>query len=168
MPDLKYGPNIKPYQRILYSDFIQFLYDTFGMKFPIKIRKIKTKKNVAGSIDLGSALAGKNEITLSSDLGVHMVFAMIAHEATHLHQVARGDLGYNQDTRMVTWKGKDYISVSDLNKMGYGKEYMSLPWEVEAWKNQKTLGRAYTDSNRIMELKGQDKLLDMIIASGGL
>lgn len=56
--------------------------------------------------------------------------AVIAHEMIHLEQYERGDLAFNPNTGAVTWKGKAYSASS---------EYMSRPWEVEAFRRQKDL-----------------------------
>lgn len=171
MASVKFGPNVKNYERVIIDDFVKFLFEKWNTEFPLKVTRVKTKKNVSGSMDLVSALKGDNIVKLSRDVGIHLGLAMIAHEATHVHQCVRGDLDYNRDTNMIVWKGEDVISVPELNSLSTDKDYeryLNLPWEIESHENQKRLGKEYTNSGRVMELKGKDPTLDMIITAGGL
>lgn len=74
----------------------------------------------------------------------HHLLEMIAHEMVHLKQFAKGELFQYTIKRGARWFNT-YFNVS----ISYAdKEYLHLPWEVEAYGMQKALAHIYvTDYN---------------------
>lgn len=58
----------------------------------------------------------------------------VAHEATHLMQIASGRLALHPEK--VVWEGVEYPSYSNGSDPTRVLEYLSYPWELEAYRNQ--------------------------------
>lgn len=79
--------------------------------------------------------------------GYQCAFETIAHEITHIKQLITGKLSYinNYESEYeIMWEGINYtkemfraIRIYHLN--GDLKEYKKLPWEAEAYVNEKEL-----------------------------
>lgn len=61
----------------------------------------------------------------------------LTHEMVHVKQYARGETK-DVNTFTKSWKGEDYIAAYSTVD-----EYMSLPWEKEAYELQESLCSAY-------------------------
>tara|TARA_R110000772_G_scaffold55472_15_gene126602 strand:+ start:1088 stop:1495 length:408 start_codon:yes stop_codon:yes gene_type:complete len=59
---------------------------------------------------------------------------VISHEMIHVHQMVRGDLVFDHDNMIFTWKGDKY-NRKRLDTMSY----YDRPWEDEAKKLEKKL-----------------------------
>ena len=91
-------------------------------KFPTPIVNVEFEEDdVIGRADKrGNILINKN-IT-DSDL----ITETINHENVQIHQMARGDLDY--DEKAMYWKGKKYLRSS------FDEGDKTLPWEAPAYK----------------------------------
>ena len=58
----------------------------------------------------------------------------VAHEATHLKQIASGRLALHPEK--VVWEGVEYHSHSNGSDPTRILEYLNYPWEVEAYRTQ--------------------------------
>jgi len=157
---------LKPYEKILYNTYVDFLNDYFNVNLNIDISFRKpSNKLYFGYIDLVGVSNGKYKIIVEM---THMsaLISKIGHEFTHLVQGYKGTLGYSKDQKYVTWKGADYISVKDLGKITNLDEYKKLPWETEAYHIQDIILDKFVKSKYYKSLKGKDANLDMILQIG--
>lgn len=71
-------------------------------------------------------------ITIDRSLSRKDTLLALAHEMIHVKQYAKGELkDLTRPARVTKWKGQKYIS-EEIN-------YWDLPWEQEAYKNEKPL-----------------------------
>jgi hypothetical protein len=92
----------------------------------------------------------------------------ISHELTHIKQVYFDQLGLSDNGTYLTWIGDDFISINELNIIvrNYDmKKYKELPWEKEAYDNQKILPKIIKESDEFKKLKGINNTLDFLIDS---
>ena len=83
------------------------------------------------------------------------------HEFTHIKQKLKGELELLEET--IMWKNKPFFTKTEYRKLS-PKEYVNLPWEVEADKNVDLISDFYK-SPYFKNLKGQNPTLDFIIDS---
>lgn len=107
-----------------------------GVNCGITLRKIDhVTKNTYG---FAAEILGSQHICIMKDCPDSMLPTIIAHEMVHVHQMFRGDLIFDYDNMIFTWKGKKYFK-EDLDLM----EYYDRPWEAEAKKLEKKLAQDF-------------------------
>lgn len=84
-----------------------------------KPAELGTDDAIAAAHDLGMGYV----VSLSADLDVKELAVSLCHELVHIKQMATGKLSGQ------TWCGKDHSAT----------EYLSLPWEIQAYQMQELL-----------------------------
>lgn len=157
---------LKPYETLMVKSVVAFMMDKFGFKAKIIVKK-KDKVGLIGDISLSSTSVDGNKFYLhfNPNQSYERIITAMIHELTHVKQVSKKELLPNKDYTSIMWKGKDYITVKDYNKLMKSNvgEYMKLPWEMEANKNMRSLYPQFINSKYWKELKGKDTTLDYII-----
>lgn len=59
------------------------------------------------------------------------ILLALSHEMIHANQKARGDFEFDSERKLFLWKNRIY------NKKDCGRIYPNLPWEQEAYRDQK-------------------------------
>lgn len=76
------------------------------------------------------------EIRLDSNASPREILQTLCHEMIHIKQFATGE--FKMGMAKSRWQGRNIVH-NDL-------DYKQLPWEVEAFKNEKKLYRAWRNS----------------------
>lgn len=157
---------MKPYEKMIVNSVISFMNDLYKFDSKIIVKK-KDKVGLIGDISLSSTSVDGNKFYLhfNPNQSYQRIIQSMIHELTHVKQVSKKELLPNKDYTSIMWKGKEYITAKDYNKLMKSNvsEYMKLPWEVEANKNMKELYPKFINSKYWKELKGKDTTLDYII-----
>lgn len=74
-------------------------------------------------------------IRIDSSQSKSMQMRTLAHEIIHVKQFARGELFDYLQSDKIRWKRKKYNMKSKMLL----RDYMKLPWEVEAYKYEKII-----------------------------
>ena len=159
---------LKPYEKLLYGAYIEFLKDYYKVNkdITLSIRK-PTGKAMFGFIDLMALREGKYKVIIQGGYGA---LEHIGHEFTHIAQYDRGDFDCTDDYKMLIWKNKEYMSIKEYSSI-QGKDfekYKKIPWEAEAYKQQEILPDLFKKSKFLEELKGKDVNLDFLIDNDAL
>lgn len=79
---------------------------------------------------------GQHQLELQSDLIEEDLATVVFHEMVHVRQTERGQM---KDRGIIkVWEDVEYISMFSTTD-----EYMSLPWEAEAYELQEKLYNEY-------------------------
>jgi len=161
----KSSTKLKPYERLLYKTYMEFLQKEFNTNIDISVsfRKMNVKNTKFGYIDIVGIANKKYKIVVENN--IFRVLNSLAHEFTHIVQVMDKRLNYGFDKdkiKYVTWKNKNFISVDEYSKFTSDdwNIYKNLPWEKEAIANQKSYPKLFKKSELYAKLKGKDKNLD--------
>jgi len=129
---------MKPYEALMVKSVVSFMMDKYNFNSKIIVKK-KDKTGLIGDISLNSNSVNK--------------------------QVSKKELLPNKDYSAILWKGKEYITAKDYNNLmkSNPKEYVKLPWEIEANNNMNNLYSTFINSKYWKDLKGKDTTLDYII-----
>lgn len=158
---------LKPYEKLLYNTYIDFINNYFNVNIKVEISFRKPSgKLYFGYIDLIGLSNGKYKIIVEHTLSD--ILAKIGHEFTHLVQYKNGKLGFTEDHKTVTWNGVDYITVKDLGKITKLHEYKKLPWEEEAYEVQAKIVKEFMKSSHFKEIEGKDPNIDFLISNNAL
>lgn len=157
---------INPHEKLLVNAIISFMMDVFKFDAKIIVKK-KDKVGLIGDISLSPNSVDNNKFYLNfnPNQSYRLIIQSMIHELTHVKQVSRKELLPNSDYTAILWRGKEYISVKEYNKLMKSNinSYMKLPWEVEANKNMKLLYPKFIQSRYWKDLIGTDSTLDYII-----
>lgn len=157
---------LKSYETLMVKSVVLFMMDKFNFKAKIIIKK-KESVGMIGDISLSSTSVDGNKFYLhfNPNQSYQRIIQTMIHELTHVKQVSKKELLPNKDYTTIMWKGKEYITAKDYNKLMKSNigEYMKLPWEVEAVSNMKSLYSQFINSKYWTGLKGKDTTLDYII-----
>lgn len=157
---------LKPYESLMVKSVVAFMMDKYNFNSKIIIKK-KERVGLIGDISLSSTSVDGNKFYLhfNPNQSYQRIIQTMIHELTHVKQVSKKELLPNKDYTAILWKGKEYITAKDYNKLMKSNpaEYMKLPWEVEAVSNMKTLYSQFIKSKHWLGLKGKDSTLDYII-----
>lgn len=88
---------------------------------PLRVKELDENSYVVPSIN--SFIIYVNEKYLREDKITNFVIRMFIHEMWHIKQMIDGDLSFNFDHTIATWKGKEYTK--EIN-------HKERPWEIEA------------------------------------
>ena len=81
-------------------------------------------------------------ITINPDMADDPIEQTLAHEMVHVKQYAKGELkDLLSYPDLVVWQGSRRHCDND------GADYMSLPWEIEAFDKERTLYLEYMSNN---------------------
>jgi len=161
--------NINTNIAILYEEVSKiYIKKLFGNdNINVTISLVKMKKNTIGHIILNEIINKKKfKIKINKDNGIIYNFGSIAHELTHVKQVYFNELGLSKDGMYIIWMGENYISVSEYNNIIKNNDivkYKSLPWELEAYKNQKEMSNSVKNSGELEHLKNVNTTLSFIV-----
>lgn len=145
---------IKDYQKLLYTNLLDFLNDYFKVNLNITlIIKSPSKEVSFGYIDLIEATKGNYKIMVEEQLNI---LSEISHEFTHLVQIKRWRLSYSKAKDYITWLWKKYISLVELDKIDNIIDHQKLPWENEAYKIQDIIVQEYLKSSDFIKIKNKD------------
>ena len=115
-----------------------------------------TNKKFIGFIDLLKVLKGDNTIKVNKNASPEFIVKAIAHEITHIKQIHKNELNVTEgNAPAFIWKGKEIISYKGYNKLiklAKVKEYRSLPWEKEAFDNEKNFPIKFFNSKEYKDL----------------
>ena len=157
---------LKPYESLMVKSVVSFMMEKYGFNAKIIVKK-KERVGLIGDISLSSTSVDGNKFYLNfnPNQSYQRIIQTMIHELTHVKQVSKGELLPNKDYTAILWKGKEYITAKDYNKLMKSSpaEYMKLPWEVEAVSNMKSLYPQFIKSKHWLGLKGKDATLDYII-----
>ena len=157
---------LKTHEKLIANAVTEFMTTQFNFKAKIIVKK-KDNNALIGDISLTNASVNNNKFTVhyNPNQSYRGIIKSLIHELTHVKQVTKKELQPNKEWNAIVWKGKDFISVRDYNKLmkkGFS-EYKKLPWEEEAYSNMDKLYSVFTSSNYWTGLKGKDETLDYII-----
>jgi YesN/AraC family two-component response regulator len=157
---------MKPYEALMVKSVVSFMMDKYNFNSKIIVKK-KDKTGLIGDISLNSNSVNNNKFYLhfNPNQSYKRIIQSMIHELTHVKQVAKKELLPNKDYTSILWKGKEYITAKDYNKLmkSNPKEYVKLPWEIEANNNMNNLYSTFINSKYWKDLKGKDTTLDYII-----
>jgi hypothetical protein len=157
---------LKPHEKLIVNSVVSFMKAKFGINPKIIVKK-KEKAGLIGDISLSdtSVKGGKFYLHFNPNQSYKRIIHSMIHELTHVKQVSKGELLPNTDYTSILWKGKEYITVKDYNKLMKKSptEYIKLPWEVEAIRNMKELYPQFIQSKYWKGLSGKDDTLDYIM-----
>jgi len=94
----------------------------------------------------GYCLARDNrefEIQIDKTLRGDDFITAITHEMVHVKQHAKGELKDTDQLVLKKWKGEEFIAMYSTVD-----EYMSLPWEEEAYRMQEELLESFKQSKK--------------------
>lgn len=114
---------------------------------PISLIFKQVKKNEIGYVNFSQSIKGKHSIILDKNASYVFSLGTIAHEITHIAQIKNKILEIKDN--IFFWEGEQSISVNEYNiivKYYQIDKYVNLPWEIEAYSNQKTLPQEYLNS----------------------
>ena len=124
---------LKPYEALMVKSVVAFMMDKYNFKAKIIVKK-KEKVGLIGDISLSSTSVDGNKFYLhfNPNQSYTRIIQTMIHELTHVKQVSKKELLPNKDYNAILWKGKEYITAKDYNKLmkSNPSEYMKLPWEV--------------------------------------
>ena len=83
-------------------------------------------------------IMGSHYVCIFNDCPDEALGKVISHELIHVWQTLRGDLSFDYDNMIFTWKGEQY-NQAKLDTM----EYYDRPWEAEAKKLEKNLAENF-------------------------
>lgn len=158
---------VKPHEKLLIDAVINFFKNQWNFKAKVIVKK-KDNDNQIGDISLSDAAVNRHKFTLHFNPNQSTLYLIktLIHELTHINQVVKGELRPNDTWDKILWKDDFSITLKEFRKTTKNfKEYSNLPWEVEAYKNQKdkSLLNKLLRSSYWKELKGKDATLDFII-----
>lgn len=144
----------KPRQK-LYDSAIDFFKKQLSISKNVNIVfKDAGKSNSFGHYDF------KNKIVVD-DASLIMTIQYLAHELTHVKQDEYGDLEVKNG--MMLWKGEEILSKKDYDKNKDYNLHAKLPWEAEAYTNQKSLPQLYYKSKEFVEVMNSDPTLKYML-----
>jgi hypothetical protein len=150
---------LKPYEKLLYNTYIEFLKDYYNVNHDISISFRKpNSKAYFGYIDLIALKAGKYKIAVENI--PYGILGKIGHEFTHIAQYHRGDFDYTKDEKSLLWKGKEFITVKEYSKITDLSIHKKLPWEKEAYEMQEKLPNLFQKSKFLEDIIGKNATLD--------
>lgn len=158
------------------TSVIDFYFEKYGLKGSnTRVVITKIKQGLGGYIDI-SKLSDNNKdnITLKIDktLSLSGMIRFISHELTHAKQILNNELWYSSEG--FYWKGEFYMTIKDYNKILNKArksreglyEYIRLPWEVEAHRNEKSGTEDFKNSMQYQSLRDNDDInINMILDS---
>jgi hypothetical protein len=157
---------MKPYEALIVKAVVSFMMDKYSFNAKIIVKK-KDKAGIIGDISLNSNSVnnGKFYLHFNPNQSYKRIIQSMLHELTHVKQVAKKELLPNKDYTAILWKGKEYVTAKDYNKLMKSDiaSYMKLPWEIEANTNMTNLYSTFINSKYWKNLKGKDVNLDYII-----
>ena len=140
---------LKPHESLIVKSVVSFMTDKFGINPKIIVKK-KEKTGLIGDISLNSNSVNNNKFYLhfNPNQSYKRIIQSMIHELTHVKQVSKNELLPNKYYITILWKGKEYITVKDYNKLMKldVTSYVKLPWEVEANQNMKSLYSTFINS----------------------
>ena len=123
------------------TEISDFFIQELNISVKVKVSFKKMGVRQYGHMALAVGQQDNFTIDINDAASFKFWISALAHELTHVAQVARGDLSL-KDTESVVWKGKEF-SIADYLSHGDDPdkytEYKTHPWEVEAFANQKRL-----------------------------
>ena len=157
---------LKPYEKVMVNSVVQFMMDKYKFKAKIIVKK-KDSGRMIGDISLSPNSVDNHKFYLHfnpTQKPKRIIQAMI-HELIHVKQVVKGELLPNKEYTTILWKGKEFITAKEYNKIMKTDipAYVKLPWEVEAMKAENGLYPIFTNSSYWKELRGKDMNLDKIM-----
>jgi len=150
---------------LLYNALFNYCRDRLSIDddaiIELRIRKATTSdssRTSAGGINLS---LDRNLINVDEG-SPDLTMKRIIHEFTHLKQKLNGELKIEGGT--ILWKNKPFITMNKYRRIAakQSKEYLEMPWEIEAYKNMNLISDFY-GSSYFTDLKGQNKKLDYIM-----
>jgi hypothetical protein len=157
---------MKPHESLIVKSVVAFMVDIYKFNANIIVKK-KDKVGLIGDISLSSTSVDRNKFYLhfNPNQSYQRIIQSMIHELTHVKQVSKKELLPNKDYTSILWKGKEYITTNDYNKLMKKSptEYMKLPWEVEANYNMRGLYTQFLNSKWWKDLRGKDQTLDYIM-----
>ncbi len=84
-------------------------------------------------------------VVLDSTMGRKLSLQTLAHEIVHVAQYLNGKIKHRKSngTMKVYWKRKKILDDKKEEDFLTSDEYFALPWEVEAYRLQTRVSRAY-------------------------
>jgi len=168
-PDLA----LKPHEKLLVGSVTEFMRNKFGISAKIIVKKVSgmagaKPSHIIGDVPLSTNSVNNNKfyVHFSALLSYRYQIEVLFHELTHVKQISKKELGPDADWKNVQWKGKDYISAKDYNKVLRSKDfktYVSFPWEIEARRNEESLLPIFLKSKELKSTLGKDPNWDYII-----
>ena len=107
-----------------------------GIDMPVTIRFMDYDS--PDKYGFAAKIMGSHYVCIFNDCPDTELGKVISHELVHVWQDVRGDLSFDYDNMIFTWKGKTYDQ-DLLDKM----EYHDRPWEEEAKKLENKLAQDF-------------------------
>jgi hypothetical protein len=146
------------------NNFVEYCKEKLNIDKDIKINVItkqttnsnRLSNQLFGYVDLLKVQNnGINEIVLNNidNVGLNIVLTYIAHEITHIKQIINKELQISNCYKYFYWNNKKLISLNVYKNYAKTKgieKYMQLPFESEAYNNQKELIKDYKYKNEML------------------
>jgi predicted GNAT family N-acyltransferase len=163
-------PNkVEPAEKILFDSLIKFMQKSLGFSAKIIIKRSRpsSKSGASAWILIGPKPPKTFIIQYNPNKSYSNILQQIIHELTHVKQVVKNELKSTDDVKSVIWDGKVFISAKDLINMMKKdfNQYKNLPWEKEAYGNQKKYYDMFLKSQEFKNLVDKDSNLNNIISN---
>ena len=160
---------VQTHEKLIIQTVIKFMNAKFGINPKITVKK-KNSTTLIGDVIMNTNSLYNNKFTVhfNPKMSYVTIIQALFHELTHVKQMSKGELGANSNWDAITWMGKEYITVTDYNKLlkgGKRDAYVKLPWEVEAIKNQhdSSLFNQWLKSPFVSKIRNKDVNVDFIL-----
>jgi len=147
---------IKPFEKVLYNNFIEFLNNEHNKNIKIELKIIKPSHSHAfGFIDFHSIIKKKYRIQVEYQLAG--LLKRIAHEYIHIVQIIDKKLEISEDLFYLKWNNIQY-SIEEYKNISDYSEHKKMPWEKEAYKQQDILFEKYLKSEYFDKIKNDPNI----------
>lgn len=156
--------NLKPFEKMLVIAIVDFMKRKMDMNPQISVKRGKGGDNYGDvSLNKDSIHNGKFTLTFNPNLGYTMLIRALIHELTHIKQISKGELKSNGTYDTIIWKGGTPVSAKDYKKAAKDFNiYSKLPWEKEAYNNEKVLYNEFLKSDEFKKYVGKNDTYDMV------
>ena len=157
---------LKPYKKMIIGSVVAFMKDKYKLNANITLKR-KSNPALIGDVPMNHNSVNKNKFTVhwNPNYSTEYLIKILIHELTHVKQISKKELQPAPDYKSIYWKGKEFITVRDYNKL-IKKDRNSnrkLPWEIEADTNMKKLYSEFLNSSYWKGMYGKDVTLDYLI-----
>jgi hypothetical protein len=132
------------------NNFVSYCKEKLNINQDVNvvIKKFKKTNYLFGYVDMLKCFEGINEIAINenNNVSLNTLLTYIAHEITHIKQIINKELSLSENKKDLLWLNNKCMSVNVYNnyvkKHGVEK-YMQIPFEFQAYHNEKKLIRDY-------------------------
>lgn len=156
------GPTLLNHERLIAKAIISFMKREYNFNAKITVRKV-AHSGALGAVRISDASINRNKfyVSIGENHSVTEIIETLIHELIHVKQISKGELGVTNDWTGVTWKGDIYMTAKEYNKIlkkvlkKGSRDYIDLPWELEAERNVKKLYNKFMKSKEWNMISGE-------------